>query len=290
MTIRKAKWSTPRALVVVSDLHCGCQMGLCPNEGVRLDGDGQYRPNAVQRQVYAWWREFWDQFVPEAVHHGNFDILINGDLIDNEHHGVKTLISNNIQVQRRIAIEIMAPIVEQCHRKGGRLYVVRGTEAHDGGSGQDAETVAKELGAVPDKANRYARWELWKRISGPNPRCLVHALHHIGTAGSAHYETSAPHRELTSEFVEAGQIGQAPPMFTVRSHRHCYTSTMMSCNWGTAYSVVTPGWQGKTSLAHKVAGARVRAPEFGGVVIVNGDEEAYHRRFVKRFAKREVED
>lgn len=289
MAKRNTRRATPRALVVVSDIHAGCQMGLCPPRGVRLDGNGRYLPNVVQRQVYAWWREFWDEFVPDAVHHGAYDVLVNGDLIDNEHHGVKSLISNNIEVQRRIAVELLEPVAETCRKTGGRVYVVRGTEAHDGGSGQDVEAVARAIGAVPDGEGRYARWELWKQIAGPNTKCLVHALHHIGTAGSAHYETSAPHRELTSEFIEACQSGEEPPMFCVRSHRHAFTSTPLPCNWGTARSIVTPGWQAKTSLAHKVAGARVRSPEFGGVVMVNGDSEAYFRPFVKRLARGQVE-
>ena len=51
-------------LVVVSDLHVGCQLGLCPKEGALLDEGGLYLPNAAQQTVWDWWKEFWNDWVP----------------------------------------------------------------------------------------------------------------------------------------------------------------------------------------------------------------------------------
>ena len=124
-------------LVVVSDLHCGCQMGLCPRGGIQLDEGGHYEPNKIQCVVWGWWDEFWHEWVPNVTRGEPYDILVNGDMIDNEHHGVKTLITNNIAVQRELAIACMGPQAKACRAKGGRLYIVRGTVAHDGGAGQD---------------------------------------------------------------------------------------------------------------------------------------------------------
>jgi hypothetical protein len=289
MAMGKRRKATPRALVVVSDLHCGCQLGLCPPKGVTLDEGGQYTPNIVQQQLWTWWREFWDCEVPVITRREPYDILLNGDWIDNEHHGTKTLVSNNIETQRHIGMAVMGPEVERCQKRGGRFYVVRGTEAHDGGSGQDVEALARQLGAIPDDTGRHSRWELWKRIEGPQEHSLVHALHHIGGTGGSHYDTSAPKRELIEEFVEAARSRDEPPSFVVRSHRHRYTVVEELTDWGRARCIVTPAWQGKTALAHKIAGARVTPPQFGAIVLRNGDEEVYHRLFWKRLKRSRVE-
>ena len=37
---------------VVSDLHCGSTLGLCPPEGVQLDDGGQYLPSAAQKALW----------------------------------------------------------------------------------------------------------------------------------------------------------------------------------------------------------------------------------------------
>lgn len=276
--------ATPNATVVISDLHAGCQMGLCPPHGVRLDDGGQYLPNTIQKAVWAWWREFWDEFVPMATKGGTFDVIVNGDAIDNEHHAVKTLISNNIETQRRIAIELLTPVAA----KAREFYMVRGTDAHDGGHGQDVESIARTLDAIPDDTGRFARWEINKRIDGPDKECIANCLHHIGGSGGSHYDTSAPKRELIEAFIEAARAAERPPTFVVRSHRHRYTQVVEMTDWGRSYCLVTPSWQAKTGLAHKIAGARVSPPQFGGAVLVNGSEECYARVFWKRLKKSRV--
>ena len=44
-------------LVVVSDLHAGCRVGLCPPDGARMDDGGRYRPSRLQRKMWRMWRE-----------------------------------------------------------------------------------------------------------------------------------------------------------------------------------------------------------------------------------------
>jgi len=254
-----------------------------------LDEGGHYTPNAVQQATWAWWNEFWGEFVPVTTRKEPYDILLNGDWLDNEHHGAKTLISNNIEIQRRIAIRCMERHVEVCQKAGGRFYVTRGTGVHDGESGQDVERIAEELGAVPDATGKFSRWEMWKRIEGPDSHCLVHALHHIGTTGSAHYETSAPNRELVAEYVEAAQTAEEPPRFVIRSHRHRHTAVPLATIHGRAWCVVTPSWQGKTGFAYRVAGARISQPQFGGIILRNGDEEVYWREFWRCLSRPKIE-
>ena len=41
-----------KQVVVVSDIHCGCRLGLCPKEGVALDDGGLYMPSRIQKKVW----------------------------------------------------------------------------------------------------------------------------------------------------------------------------------------------------------------------------------------------
>jgi hypothetical protein len=255
-------------LVVVSDLHCGCRMGLCPPRGASLDDGGDYKPSKLQKAIWSHWDEFWGEFVPVATHGEPFTVVINGDAIDGVHHRSTTQVSHNLFDQKKIAYEVLKPVVEACD---GRFYMIRGTAAHVGESGVQEEELAKALGAIPNDEGQYSRYELWKRVG----KGLVHALHHVGTTGSSHYESSAVHAEMIAEFVESARWDGQPPNIVVRSHRHRYLKTEFATARGFGMSVVTPGWQGRTPFTFKIPGARLAPPQFGGLVIRQGDRHLY---------------
>ena len=275
-----------RNLVVISDTHCGCRTAVCPPEPQRLDGGGQYIPSDFQRKMWAWWSEFWNEWVPEVTRGEPYDIAHNGDAIDGAHHNSTTQISQNIEDQIRIAEAVLAPQVDRCRKAGGTYYHIRGTEAHVGQSGEFEERLARNLGARPNDEGQHARFDLWKRIGEPTSRVrapLAHLMHHIGTTGSAAHEASAVNGELTAEFAEAARWGDEIPDYVVRSHRHRSIAVELHSYKGYAFGLVTPAWQGKTPFAWKVAGARQTEPQIGGIVIRQGDEEFYYRDFVKSF-------
>lgn len=266
-----------QSLVVVSDIHAGCRMGLCPPEGVRLDDGGFYRPSHLQLELWSIWREMWDEWVPRVTRGEPYGVVFNGDAVDGVHHKSTTQVSHNLNDQVAIARSALAPIVDGC---GGRYWHVRGTEAHVGPSAADEERLARDLGAIPNQAGQHARWELYKRIG----QSLVHFTHHIGTTGSQSYEATAIGKEMVEAFVEAGRWGDEPPQVIVRSHRHRYMEIRMATEKGYGISLVTPGWQLKTPYVHRIA-ARQSQPQVGMVLLRHGDEEFYSRACVKRIER-----
>jgi len=268
---RKIKGNAPN-LVVISDIHAGCRLGLCPPTGARLDDGGGYLPSKLQLIVWEWWKEFWEAWVPLVCRKEPYDVLFNGDALDGVHHGSTTQISHNLNDQFRIAMEILEPIVA----KARKYYHIRGTEAHVGPSGVEEERLAKALGAEPNEEGQYARYELWKRIGNENGP-MVHAMHHIGTTGSAAYESSALQAALTAEFVEAGRNRVSPPDYVLRAHRHRYLKVQNPSIRSEAATIVGPGWQLKTPFTYRIAGGQVSQPQFGGYLIRQGSEEFYSR-------------
>ena len=271
-------------LVVISDLHCGCQMGLCPPEGVKLDGGGHYHPSIIQQKMMTMWREFWNVFVPQVTHGEPYDVCVNGDAIDGRKHQ-SSRFTDNLADQRRVAESVILPIADKCQR----LFMVRGTGAHVGPESEDEETMARNLGAVANSAGQYARPELWIRVGD----ALVHLMHHIGTTGVSSYETTAVHRELVESFNESARWSEEPPNFVIRSHRHRFSSTQINGMKGGKHvmftAAVTPAWQAKTAYAYKIAGARIAPPQFGGLIVRQGDEEAHLRPRVWHIERAEVE-
>ena len=101
-------------VVVISDLHCGCQLGLCPPGGIRLDEGGAYHPNKVQRRLWdIWLNKFWKDFVPTATKGEPYAVVCNGDAIDGTHHSATHQISHNLEDQSEIAYRCLAPIVDK---------------------------------------------------------------------------------------------------------------------------------------------------------------------------------
>lgn len=271
---------TVNNLVVISDTHCGCRVGLHPPHASRLDGGGQYVPSEFQRGLYRWWREFWDEWVPAVTKGEPYDVVHNGDAIDGVHHGSTTQVSHNIGDQVGIAESLLLPIADRCRKTGGTYYHIRGTEAHVGQSGEYEERLARQLGAAPNAEGQHARFDLWKRVGNT---ALVHLLHHIGTTSSAAHESSAVNAEFTAILTEAARWNREIPDYVVRSHRHRSIAVDINTHKGYAACIVTPAWQGKTPFTWKVPGARVSEPQIGGILIRQGDEEAHYRRFVKSF-------
>jgi hypothetical protein len=249
-----------RNVIVVSDLHCGCRLGLCSSAGADLDDGGLYVPPPTMRKVWSWWREFWADWVPAVTRGEPYAVVVNGDVLDGVHHASTTQISQNLTDQARIAEAVLRPIVGACD---GRFYMVRGTEAHVGKSAAEEEALAAKLGAIPNEAGQYARWDLWFRVGDR----LAHFLHHIGATGSNAYEATALMKEWTEAQNEAARWGEPPPDVIVRSHRHRCCEVRVPTSRGHGIAIVTAGWQLKTPFAWKLPGARLAPPQIGGALI-----------------------
>lgn len=246
-------------------------------------------PSDFQRKMFAWWEEFWKEWVPLVTRKQPFDFCVNGDVLDGSHHRSTTQISQNIDDQVRVAESLLAPIVDRVLSKGGTYYHIRGTEAHVGQSGEFEERVARSLGAKPNSEGQYARNDLWKRVGDGKNSALVHLLHHVGTTSSSAHESSAVNAELAAEYAEAARWGREPPDYVVRSHRHRFISVRVPTARGYGESIVTPAWQGKTPWVFKIPGARISEPQVGGILIRSGDEEHFSRSFVKSFDRSATE-
>lgn len=278
-----------RQVIAISDLHHGCQLGLCPPLPIALDSGGYYSASPLQLVMWQWWLEFW-RWVDHVTMGEPYAIIINGDTTNGKPHDAITNISDNVNTQADIALMVLKPLAEKCK---GNLYFIRGTEAHVGKSGQEEERLAKSLGAIPDEIGNYARWDLWMRLGdgvrGVGKGCLVNFGHHIGTTSSMAYEGTAISKELTEAYAEAARWREEPPDILVRSHRHRYYKVEMPSDNGYAIGLTTPGWQLRTPFSFRLSSGRTGTPQIGGVFIRQGDEVHYTKPFIRHIQRsREV--
>ena len=257
-------------IIVISDIHCGCGFGLCPPR-ITLDNGNTVIYSPLQKKMWQWWKEFWNKWVPMVTKGEPYIVVFNGDAIDGVHHNAKTQITQNFADQIQIAYEVLAPVRD----KAAQYYHLRGTESHVGQSGEFEEELARRLNSIPDDAGNYARWEMWMAIK----KSLIHFTHHIGGTGSSSYESTAVYKEMVEAFVEAGRWNEKPPDIVVRSHRHRQFETRIATKNGYGISLVTPAWQLKTPLVHRLPQGRASTPQMGGYLIRSGDEDSVYTRF-----------
>jgi hypothetical protein len=258
-------------IIVISDQQIGCRLALCPPE-IKLDEGGKYIASPVQQKIWKYWNFFWDEWVPKVTKGENYVVVNNGDALENRHHNATTMIPN-LADQKKLAEAILKPITN--NPKCVKYYHIRGTEAHAGQAGEDEEVLAKTLGAEPDEFGNYSRWELWLRIG----KSLINFSHHIGASASSNYESTAVLKELVEAFNDAGRWKNEAPDVVVRSHRHRQCELRFAGENGYKISFVTPCWQAKTPLSHRILSGRVSLPQIGGYLIRHGDEDEVYTRF-----------
>jgi hypothetical protein len=240
-------------ILVISDLHVGSTVGLWPGEHP-IEGGGIYRANKYQQWLLACWQDL----IERVQRIKPSTIVINGDIIQGANFKDGQLITSQISKQVEAAEVLLRPLLD----KRRRLFVIRGTEWHEGKSSDHIEGLAKVLGAVPDPdTGQYSRWELYLK-SGEE---VVHFAHHVGCSSVPWYEATVPLRDTLLQLSELWRFygADAPNLrMVVRSHRHRMINVKAPPD---IQVVVTPAWQLKTAFAHKKATSMV--PQIGFVLI-----------------------
>lgn len=285
-------------LVITSDEHVNSRLGLCHPDGFITDEGNPVLPSSLQSDVWEHWTEFWDEWVPRATDGQKYVWVNNGDAIEGtgKKHGNTDIMSQNEEDQEGHGVRIFEPLGKRKECKG--VLWIRGTEAHGGKSGHNEEALAKALRSagvpiIPTEQGNASHWEVFKRLGSKKGKggCLVHCLHHIGTTGSQHYESTAPMKEWTEAATEAARWHDEPLAVVVRSHRHRSLQVRVPATIANlpfsqeGIVLITPGWQLKTPLVFRKAGARLSQPQMGGAIVRIHKGVLYSTFYVKRLAR-----
>jgi len=220
----------PTTLVVVSDLHVGSTIGLCP-PGIQLDDGGTYRASKAQRWLWDRWNEAWEYVA--KVQKGDLWVVFNGDLVDGDHHNTHQLFSRSEEKQSDVCIDIIDPIVQEATES----FILRGTQSHVGQSGMWEERIARDLDTNGDEAAGTKTW--WHLPLTCDSVRFDFA--HFGKVGYRRWTLPNAANTLASEIMQDyfDTKGKAPHV-VVRSHRHQFVDTGMNYP---VRVVQTPAWQ-----------------------------------------------
>ena len=256
--------ATPVTLLLASDTHCGSTIGLCPPEGVRLDDGQEVKPS--KPQAWLWW--CWEQVHKAAAEtakaaKGPLWTVLNGDLVDGDHHGTTQIMSRHPDAQHYIADRTFSLTKDL---KPARLFVVRGTEVHTGTSGSAEEGLAKMLGAERDpETHLWSRWHLRIRVHGK----LVDVQHHgKGLGRLPHTKQNGANSLAWRVWQTHAERGLEPPALVVRSHLHQWADSFGAHRQTRA--LFLPSFQLKTAYVHRVAADEI-ADVGAAVVVVEPD-------------------
>lgn len=228
-----------RAVVVLSDLHCGSSKALLPPGFVTLEGN-EVDQNVPQQWLWECWIRA-NNFIDSTLGRSPFALVLNGDLLEGIHHGTKEIISPEMADHRRAAMEVLRPLA----KRAAKVFVVRGTEAH---VNNHEASMGEELHAVRNPELGICAFDrLTLDVNGV--RCVFR--HHIGTTTQRGLAGTAMSRQLEQEQVEAAVNEEVIPRVLVCSHRH--TPGIYRNEWGLC--MVTPAWQILTRFSHKVVSA-----------------------------------
>jgi hypothetical protein len=228
--------------IVVSDIHCGSDVGLAPPEITTKAGNYVcHGKNLVQQWLWGMWAEGCER-VAQIVGKDPAALVVNGDATEGVHHrNEASTITASIETHTEIAEACLSPLSGLAKK----TYIVKGTECHTLGM---EDRLAERLGAVSGKARDKWLFE----ING----CLIDAAHHTSTTSRAYLEASAMSIHLGNARVNYARCGHRIPRVFLRGHRHCggYYSD------GQGMYVITGAWQALTRHGYKVVTDSIPRP------------------------------
>lgn len=227
------------ALVVFSDLHIGSTVGLCP-PNVHLDDGGKYTASKAQQWLLSCWKQAWKR-VAKLTDGMQTIVASNGDLVDGDHHGTYQLWSRNPEDQIETACDLLSPVQQAAHS----LFIVRGTEAHVGGTGWMEESIATRLNTEPCPATATYSWHrLPIQIEGVH----FHVAHHSSMGGKELSRGTSAAGLAVDTMTYCASKRLTMPDVVIRSHNHRWADS------GTTYpvrAVSLPAFQLGTSYIHR---------------------------------------
>jgi len=241
---------TARHFIVVSDLHCGSIVALCPPDLVSVEEGTPIPQNDWQKWLWEHWEDFWRWTATQTSTGDDVTLMVNGDLIEGNHH-------RSVQAWPETADHVNAAIavLQPIARQVTRTYVVVGTEAH---TKNVEHGIARAIGAETHPDGRHAADVL---EVDADDQLLVWA-HHCSTTSRAWLTSGEPGRLISNARLAAINAGHKPPNFVGAAHRHRMDYWT---DGGRQHCVIGPSWQLLTRYGYKVV--THEKPHVGGYIV-----------------------
>lgn len=242
-------------LAATGDLHVGSTVGLCP-PSVELDDGGSYSASKSQRWLWRNWQDYWAQVAAVKAERGAQVVaLLNGDICDRNKHSGYQLVTLNRATLLRMAVDVLDPALAVADR----VIIVRGTEAHTGGSAELEEELANDIGATVDEQAKTASWWVWEAtLDGYN----VLAQHHPGTNSTRPWTQGGGANRLAAMVMHSYYGQRWAPDLVITNHVHHNED---SADNHPVRAVFNRAFSLRTAYDHR-GGRGYQTPEVGGLI------------------------
>jgi hypothetical protein len=233
-----------KLLMTLSDLHVGSTVGLWPSDFVSNEGNpiGQ---NKFQKWLWSCWSDM-QGWAKEVIGNDDFDLVINGDIVDGIHHKTLQVMTPDLGDQTSAVKRILGDLAINA----ANLHLIKGTESHT--TTQEIH-VGRALGASKDPITGQNAWDnLDLTVHGT----LYNFAHHISATARTYLEASAHSIMLGNMTHARARTGKPIPKVMVRAHRHRHGI------WedGNQISAICGAWQGLTRYGYKVVPDAIPQP------------------------------
>lgn len=228
-----------RVVAVLSDLHAGSVVALMPPTFTTAN-DQEVKQNPLQ----AWYWECYKKtlnWIDDVVYDDPAALILNGDLIEGDHHRTTEIISRDIGDHIEIARLLLQPVTMRFNK----TFITRGTECH---TGNVEATLGKALKA---EENPETGKPVFDRLTLDVCGTRLVARHHVTTTSRPWLESNGLGMELAAEQLHAVRNGERMPSVLCVAHRHVAGHVVT----GDGLCLATPAWQGMTRHTHKVVPA-----------------------------------
>lgn len=263
-------------LAVTGDLHTNSTVGLVPGR-FTLDDGGDYSPSRIQNWLRRKWHQYWEDVkLAQEKTGAELVIILNGELVDDNHHTTTQLVTRNKADQIRMAYDVLKPGLDLLDEDGD-AFVTRGTEAHTGPNANLDEAIARDIDAVPSmygndgSPSAYSWWQLRVSFDG----VLIDVAHHPGTGSRVQWTRGADANRLAAATViQCADYGEPIPDLVIRGHNHIASDSYDNHR---ARAIIMPSWQLGTSFGFRLGGGWLKT---GGMMVLCGGGRY---RVIKRF-------
>jgi len=232
--------------VQVSDLHTLSTWGLLRPGFVTTDGN-EIGINPFQEYLWAQMESCLAE-LDELLAGDKCALLLNGDLIDGNHHKSMEILHVDETEHARAAIWSVQPLLE----RASKVFVIEGTESH---TGNFERYIAEK---IKGQKNPDTGVPIFQYLDIDIHGCPCRFAHHMSATSRVYLEASQLSIHLGNEQLAAMRADETVPKLLGCGHRHrqgWYTD-------GKAGMVVSPAWQGLTRWARKAVPSGRTNPGF----------------------------
>lgn len=206
---------TPELIVFTADWHVNDTKGLCPPKFQRED-ESTHRPGAAILGMRRDWLTLWEWAEEKKREAGARLIAVfDGDLGDMNKHSKQQLIS----MRKQDVLLAMADVAEPAIAVADHVFVIRGTAAHSGGSGELEELFAKDIrgGKCVHNGKDASWWVLEATFGGVDGDVYHHPPTNTRLPNKYNQAAARGAERVAISYLRQGL---KPPRFVVWGHVH----------------------------------------------------------------------